>query len=330
MSALNKIMAAGNDDPNAKHPLVLNYEAIMEDLLGEYDKAHKYLEELRHRTPLSDREVQAEIASNIGVVKQHQLRRLMVLQGAADHVPLGEAGQPRLEAQMADALTEVFPDGNKVWSAHRDALSARFLALQCIPRTAEDAEHDRQLRHELTQAYEKATVLAKSVLGRWAPAGNLTNPKAREGWRQARALAHNALGRAEMYHTDFFGQREEKVEHLATALTHLQHAQRAYDNDWAFTGDLGSCHMRLGHWRRAVNEYELARRQLTIVLEKQRPEWGFALFEMGRVYRLEGNLSDALRYLKRAEQVVLKDRDVSDDRVRREINLTNEKSKHYP
>jgi len=330
-AALDKINSGGFYDPNAKNPLVLNYRAIMEDLLGEYDKALGHLRELKTLTPSTDREVQKEIDTNIGVVRQHWLRRLMTLQEEPSESVLGELGAKSLDELMSSALSDIFPHAteNKIWSAHHDALSARFLALRCIPNIVEVAEHDRALRHELAEAYAKATMLAESVLDRWAPLA-IRHSEPREGWKQAKAIAHNALGRAAMYHTDFFCPRGEKVQHLAQALTHLERAQRAFDDDWSFTSDLGSCHMRLGYWGHTAAEYELAKKQLDIVLDKLRPEWGFALFEMGRVYRLNRKFEEASDYFKRAKAIPMDERDVSDLRVDREMRLSAEELTKYP
>ena len=150
-------------------------------------------------------------------------------------------------------------------------------------------------------------------------------------FREVKAIAHNALGMAKMYYTDYFLDRpEQKISELRKALNHLEKSEELFPRDWANYCDIGSCHMRLGYWGDDSSELDIARRYLTQVVDDLRPNYGFALYEIGRSYRIEGNFDQAASYFARAMAVPARDREVGDYRVNREIDLAKKKNSFYP
>jgi tetratricopeptide (TPR) repeat protein len=146
--------------------------------------------------------------------------------------------------------------------------------------------------------------------------------------RQIRATADNARGMALMYYTDYRG--EGRGKRLREALTRLRRADQHFPMDWANTCDLGSCHMRLGYWEGSDADFEECRKHLRQVVEELRPEYGFALYEIGRSYRIQGRFPEARQFLERARAIPKAERDVGDTRVNREIRLAESESTRYP
>ncbi|HEY0395444.1 MAG TPA: tetratricopeptide repeat protein [Candidatus Elarobacter sp.] len=170
---------------------------------------------------------------------------------------------------------------------------------------------------------KEAANTARDLLS--GPQANALQPQLRA---QLGAMLDNALGMSEMYRVDH--DRTGALQRLKAALKHLEAADRASPNDWANTCDLGSVHMRFGIVTGNEHEFDEARRWLQHVVKKLRPEYGFALYEIGRTYRLQGNFADAVLWFDRALAVAQRYRDVSDKRVQREISLARESKTDYP
>src|SRR5205085_3889172 len=100
--------------------------------------------------------------------------------------------------------------------------------------------------------------------------------------------------------------------------------------NWANYCDLGSTHMRLGHWRGTVTDFNKALDYLRTVVNELRPNYGFALYEIGRTYRLMGKFAEALEYLSKAEEIPYEYRDVGDPRIDLEKKRAGDSSKVYP
>ena len=88
--------------------------------------------------------------------------------------------------------------------------------------------------------------------------------------------------------------------------------------------------MRLAYWANNAAEFDVARKYLTAVVDDLRPEYGFALYEIGRSYRLEKRFEDALKYFERAMKVPRWVREVGDTRIQGQIDLAKDQSAVYP
>jgi tetratricopeptide (TPR) repeat protein len=142
-----------------------------------------------------------------------------------------------------------------------------------------------------------------------------------------KGLVYDAKAIAIMFHTDFYA--ENRINRLEKALAFLGDADKYRRKDWAIYCNFGSINMRLGYWRKfkvvegSGNEYASknfreAHRYLDEVINELRPGYGFALYEKGRAYRLEGDFTNAIECFKES-LAVPKNRDVSDRRLEFEI-----------
>jgi tetratricopeptide (TPR) repeat protein len=353
-AALNKILkTTGTDKLN---PLVLNYQAILEYLLGKYDQSLEHLNQQLKNSEISNNKIFDEIKVNIGVVRYHQLYRDLISYGI----------MPDQRKKIEEIVSLIFPGvvrprlifppkGDVIWFAERESITARLFTLGCIPAT--DGKALRESAGEsadLMSSYAKAIEHAQEVLQLKRP--SRLSPKEQDGWRQARARAHNARGRAEMYHTDHFYYLGKKLPRLQAALKDLEWATSEFTNEISYKCDVAACHMRLGYWwaqsealdvqhdldagatfeaesPEAVaseTEFKMAEEQLKNIVEQHFPENGYGLFELGRVYRLLGRFNEAEKQLEQSLKIPENERGFSIPRVQREVELTKEKSLIYP
>jgi tetratricopeptide (TPR) repeat protein len=148
--------------------------------------------------------------------------------------------------------------------------------------------------------------------------------------QELKASLHNAKGLACMYWSDFFGSVNEKIAWLKRALEEFRLADEDEPNDWAIHCDIGSTWMRLGYWEESDSSIARARMHLTKVVEDLRPNYGFALYELGRTYRLRGEFAKAIGYFDRVLAIPHELRDVSDRRLLIEKERAAAGTKEYP
>jgi tetratricopeptide (TPR) repeat protein len=147
---------------------------------------------------------------------------------------------------------------------------------------------------------------------------------------EIRWAAHNARGMSLMYHSDYCGSLKDRQSRLMEALVELQKADNYSPHNWANYCDLGSANMRLGYWLDSQANFNEAINRLKYVVSSLRPNYGFALYEIGRTYRLMGNFKEAIRYFDEALKIEYKYRDVSDRRIQLEKDRAEMESKEYP
>lgn len=159
-------------------------------------------------------------------------------------------------------------------------------------------------------------------------------------------IAYNARGLVAMYLSDDFsdfnkGTRsyQQKMKDLEQAENYFKTALRYSSNNWAIYCNLGSTHMRRGYWMKQEqgkslpfsdefdkaisDEFDKARKSLLDVTEQIKPNYGFALYEIGRTYRLQGEWSQAINRFEQALDIEESSRNVSTKRVERELSLAN-------
>jgi Tetratricopeptide repeat len=200
---------------------------------------------------------------------------------------------------------------------------AQAYAMHMIPPDPTHADRDVIQRFFKLNAQEVATLKRGISIPRRL--GLDRDVRAEIEW-----AAYNARGMALMYYADFFGEEpakkeeqargkkkrgEEKLALLGDALTALEHAEQVRPRDWANWCDLGSVHMRLAYYSEDPKEYDRARQYLKKVVDSLRSNYGFALYEIGRTYRLQGNHDAAEDYLGQASAIPVQDRDVGNERI---------------
>jgi tetratricopeptide (TPR) repeat protein len=143
-------------------------------------------------------------------------------------------------------------------------------------------------------------------------------------WIKIAATADNAAGMAYMYLSDYpVSAKHDKGPLLQVAVENLYAADKRLPHDWANTCDLGSLHLRLGILQREKGnepdvEFERAKDFLEIVVTTLRPNYGFALYELGRLHRIWSKWDRAIDYLDRSLKISEQYRDVSTIRVETE------------
>jgi hypothetical protein len=144
-------------------------------------------------------------------------------------------------------------------------------------------------------------------------------------------MVHNAAGMSLMYFSDYFGDTVDKIKLVRQSLDDLTAADQHSPKNWANYCDLGSAHMRLGYWSdRDPAELEKALDYLRQVVDGLRPNYGFALYEIGRAYRINRQFDHAQEWLLKSRAIPYEIRDVGDKRIEFEIALTLNKDATYP
>jgi tetratricopeptide (TPR) repeat protein len=314
-AALTDLEEARRHD--GRYLLAPYYVAVVEELLHRSPNAAELLRALLAQAP-NEPSLIHEMRFNLAVAQYH----------GYSHRHLRPA---------AETLREVLGSTNTLRDRiaycrvrlHSLALLAQVHAMWSIPSTPEEVSANESERARIEECYSSAVTNARKVF--CSPLLYVLGLTNRMRYREIKAVAYNALGMAAMYYTDF--SREElpqKLDRLSGGLRNLEESEQLFSQDWANYCDIGSCHMRLAHWGNNTTQLVIARRYLTEVIERLRPEYGFALYEIGRTYRIEGCFDKALTYFERAMRVPAGDREVSDRRVNREINLAKEQNTLYP
>jgi tetratricopeptide (TPR) repeat protein len=314
--ALADLQKAGEEDRNYLLPPY--YMAVVEDLLGQSRDA---VERLGKMLPLVETEypfLANEMRFNLAVAQYH----------GYSHRHLREAVQ---------TLDRILCDTRGLFARLRyyrlrlqsKALLAQVYAMWSIPRMPEDLNTSPDERKRIKSCYKSAVSVARLILY-LSPTMLVLALRDEARFREIRAIAHNAVGMALMYYTDYFCRRWTKLRKLRSALRRLHRSEALFPRDWANYCDMGSCHMRLGYWGRASCAFDQARRYLTQVVDTLRPNYGFALYEIGRSYRIEGRFDEAAVYFTRALAVPERDREVSYERVQREVRLVEKSDSSYP
>lgn len=149
------------------------------------------------------------------------------------------------------------------------------------------------------------------------------------------AMVYNAKGMALMYYTDFIKESKDIIRSkLEESLNNLRKSDEKYPEDWANTCDLGSNYWRLAIISRSDIEkkkyFEKAIELFNKVINKLRPNYGFALYELGNIYRTMGDFNKAILYYDQSLSVSEKYRDISTDKVNKEKQRAFVNNKFFP
>ncbi len=312
-----KIRSALREDPD--YLRAVYYDAIVDDLTGKAaDALPKYERILT--VGQDDSKFFHEVRYNLGVAYYHRYSWSWLDKAIKEfETVLSKTKDPSLELLTRSARAQAY-------------------AMHMIPPLPADIDLEALVTRSRLCKVDTTVVLGPKRrfldLVRW----QRPDPSARNG---ARWAANNASGMRRMYLADYWaqlppGQQEERSvrELLDRALEDLRKAEAMRPDDWANWCDMGSACMRLGAVERDPAKanvlFDKAVKQLTRVVEELRPNYGFALYELGRVNRLRGNFPDALAFLNRAVAIAEKDRDVGDRRVNLELERAKASLKEYP
>lgn len=297
VSASAKLDEAGRKDPGYLQSLY--GRAQLDDLSGRAKDAIEKLEHiLEENPPFRD-----EVEYHLGVAYYHRYNRPN-LEKAIERFSavVARAGDPLLECRARLGIAQ--------------ALGMRLIPSD--PRNPDFAQLEADYKR-LVEELQSAEILVRKL----EHVGTAV-------LQELKSILHNSKALGWMYSTDFLRSREDKVELLQKALDELQQADKNDPNNWAIQCDIGSTWMRLGYWGQSVSSFENAQRHLNRVLKSLRPGYGFAVYELGRSYRLQGNFAQAIKFFDRALAIPYDYRDVSDRRLQLEKDRALSNSKEYP
>jgi len=318
-----KIKSALKDDPG--YLRAIYYDAIVDDLMGRSAEASPKYEQVL-RTARADSTFLQEVQYNLGVAYYH--------------------------GYSWSSLDKAIPEFTRVLAETKDpslrilAMSGRAqaYAMHMIPPIPANVDLSLVVRYSrLCQADIRPVLSRGSRLWR-ALTGRSVD---RSAEKAAEWAAHNASGMRRMYLTDYWehldtdqrlkcgeNPKSTVLEIVGSALIDLAKAEAVRPRDWANWCDMASAHMRLGRSEPNVEKANVhfaeAVAQLTEVTKELRPNYGFALYELGRVYRLWGKFDEAANYLNAALKIPKHEREVGDTRVNLELDRAKAKSKEYP
>ena len=129
----------------------------------------------------------------------------------------------------------------------------------------------------------------------------------------------------------------KRKKDLQQALKDFEAADKLSPNNWEIVCNFGSVHMRLGdverlsgRERESHQEFATARRYLQDVVSRIRPNYGFGLYEIGRVYRLEKNFEEATVWFAKALAIPDDERNISAKSLAAEIEKARTGSDKFP
>jgi tetratricopeptide (TPR) repeat protein len=142
----------------------------------------------------------------------------------------------------------------------------------------------------------------------------------------------NGRGVGMMFGSDLEKEARKKIQNLREALNDFRDADKLSPDNWEILCNFASAHMRIGsarqigvHTEEAQKELETAKHYLNDVLNRVRPNYGFAQYEMGRIERLEGHFTEALLCFNTAMKIPEKERNISDRGIAKEIEKVKNK-----
>ena len=310
--AKEKLVAAIQKDP--AYFRASYYSAIVDDLAGRSAKAAEELQKLVPLQPtLAD-----EVRYNLAVAEYHGYRH-EALDRAIEHFSevLRESGEPALQLLAQAGL-------------------AQANAMHMIPKLPEEPDLASIQGH-----FECAMKMASNALNglqkyrpRWHKAGKRQLPVSTAN--DVEWTAHNARGMALMYFSDYFppatesAYKEKRVATLSNALRELEKADAVAPKNWANYCDMASADMRLGVYTQEFLHFVGALARLQQVVDRLRPGYAFALYEMGRIHRIAGEFDQAIGLFKRVLSIPLDQRDISDRRPKLELARAERHDKTFP
>lgn len=305
-SSIDDALAQDND-----YGLAIYYKGIVLDLIGKPADAPKYFE--RILTECDEPNLEIETRFNLGVVFYHQYSHQYLEQAKFYFDQVIEKARDAKLKHLAQAHL------------------AQTHAMWMIPSDDQHPDKQKDVSNEVHQHIEHHFKECQTLVEK------LRKVKR----KQPRLIAtyENANGMSNMYYTDYVA-REVSIRgsHLKVARDSLLMAEKHLPNDWANTCDLGSVELRLAVLARDSEKpdaevdahFSVGSDQLLRVVNKLRPNYGFALSELGRLHRVWGKWDEADEYQEKASRIKLKYRDLSDKKIEKERERISERDNSYP
>jgi tetratricopeptide (TPR) repeat protein len=299
------------------------YAGIVKDLIGKAADAVPFFDKILNNLPKESENQRDLVQYSRGVAWYHQY------------------SHNKLEQAEKDFLTVVNRSKDAELRLLARAGLAQTYAMWMIPRTAgkdklrrgEGAEELKFIAEKRNQCLQQVALMNKEPVEFGfkqpkQPATLLSGP--------TNGTVLNARGMCNMYWTDYnVKDADEKRLVLQEAIDYLRKADKYLPGDWANTCDIGSAHFRLGAVERESGndpgaEFQKALDFFQRVISDLRPDYGFALYEMGRIYRVWGRFEEAKEHFERAQKIPEQYRDVRDPNVKYELDRAEARDSSFP
>ncbi|SRR5258708_8286489 len=290
--AKTKLQGAVQQDPEFNRARY--YAAVVDDMLGNSTDAVRELEDLLARNPTFKDEAEYNLAVSYyhRYYREHMVEAVRLFQKVIGESPdvvlkyMARAGLVRSFSMMV--LHSIGGSDEPGAAEFFEKVKTESGAL--LEELASDTSVDKRTKQEIT-------------------------------WRVL-----NGRGVGFMFASDVQRDPANRRRQLQEALKDFREADDRSPDNWEIVCNLGSVHMRLGYTHKtqgsegdAKKEFERARRYIRDVIDRIRPNYGFALYEMGRIYRVEGEFTEALRWFDKAKMIPEKDRNVRDQTIAKQI-----------
>jgi tetratricopeptide (TPR) repeat protein len=290
--AKEKLKGAVTQDPEFNRARY--YSAVVDDMLGNPSEAVDELKAVVAKNPT----FRSEAEYNLGVSYYHLYSS-----------PNIQSALTTFEKVIGDTSDSVLK------YMARAGLVRSFAMMVHHSRVAND---EVRAANFLTNVTDESEKLLRDV----ASDGSLDHTTQEEiKWRLL-----NGRGVAMMFGSDLEKEPDKKIKNLRAALRDFHDANKRSPGNWEIICNFASAHMRLGDARRIEGraeemqkELETAKHYLNDVLDRVRPDYGFARYEMGRVERLAGHFDEALQWFNKALKIPVKERNVGDGTIAKEI-----------
>ena len=157
--------------------------------------------------------------------------------------------------------------------------------------------------------------------------------------KQPRWIANNAKGISLMFIDDNVRDNIKKeeskpyMERLKKSIEYFDKAAEYSPNNWALESNKASARMRIGHLWMILGESEKAKKifgeailLLENVISKLRPNYGFAIYELGRINRFRQNFALAEKFCQAAFAIPEANRNVGDKTLQAEVEAVTRQS----
>jgi tetratricopeptide (TPR) repeat protein len=299
------------------------YAGIVKDLIGKAADAVPFFDKILNNLPKESENQRDLVQYSRGVAWYHQYSHNKLEQAEKDFlIVVNRSKDAELRLLARAGLAQTYAMWMIPRTAGKDKLrrgegaeELNFIAEkrnQCLKQVA--VSNEEMVRFGFKQPQQPATLLSGPING----------------------TVLNAQGMCNMYWTDYnVKDTGEKRSALQEAIGYLQMADKYLPGDWANTCDIGSAHFRLGAVEResggdAGTEFQKALDFFQMVISDLRPDYGFALYEMGRIYRVWGRFDEAKKHFERAQKVPEQYRDVRDSNVKYEFDRAEVRDSSFP
>jgi tetratricopeptide (TPR) repeat protein len=289
--------------------LAIYYKGVVLDLIGRPADAPQYFERILSES--DEPKLRMETLFNLGVVYYHRYSQEF-LQGAKSY--FDRVIEDTEDEQLKHLATAHLAQTHAMWMR---------------PSHAQLPDKRKPISQDLDLFINEHFNECQCNVGRLREVEN-KEPR-------VEATYQNASGMANMYYTDHVARDiEPRRGHLEAARDALLAADALMPNDWANNCDIGSLELRLAVLARdtdgdAVDEHlSRARQRLWHVVERLRPGYGFALYELGIVHRVWAKWGEADSFLNAAAEVPIRYRDVDDEQVKEQRDRVKDRDPSYP